>query len=151
MARAADRAEATVTAVNGRHGWTWVGAAALIAVLLIAVAVAMRSTPDSSDGSRAILFAAGLALAGSLGGWIVGRLRPTEPARAVAVGLAAVGLRLLPMLATLAWLQAAGGRPGEGGAVEWLVRFYLCLLATDVLLHMMEPGAGRRAGKSPQN
>lgn len=135
-----------------RHrAWTSIGAAALVAVLAAAVAVAIVRADGRPDRVPAILFAAAPCLVGSLGGWLVGRLQPAEPARAVATGLAAIGLRFFPVLATAAWLQSTGGTLREHGAVGWLVRFYLALLATDVLLHIIGPRRDRDGGVSSKN
>lgn len=135
----------------GHRAWTWIGAATLVAVLTAAVAAAVASAADRPGRTEAIMFAAGACLAGSLGGWLVGRLRPADPARAVAAGLAAVCLRFFPPLVAMAWLPAAGGRLHENGALHWVLVFYLALLATDVLLHMIGPRADQRGGARTQN
>jgi drug/metabolite transporter (DMT)-like permease len=137
---------------RARHrAWTWIGAAALVAVLAAAVAAAVASAEDQPGRRAAIMFAAGVCLAGSLGGWLVGRLRPAVPARAVATGLAAVCLRFFPPLVAMAWLPVAGGRLHENGALHWVLVFYLALLATDILLHMIGPRADQRGGARTQN
>ena len=127
-----------------RHAWTWIGAAALVAVVAIIATVALTTGDRRPGRVQAITLAAGICLTGSLGGWLVGRLGPTDPARNVATQLAAVCLRFFPALAALGWLQSAGGRLRESGAAEWLLVFYLSLLATDILLHMI----GARSGSS---
>ena len=120
-----------------RHAWTWIGAAALTVVVATVATVAIAMGDRDPGRLIAIAITAGISLAGSLGGWLVGRLATTDPARTVATGLAAVCLRFFPALAALAWLQSAGGRLREQGAAEWLLVFYLAVLATDILLHMI--------------
>lgn len=126
-------------------GWTLAGAATLVAVLAVATGVALAAEDWHPDRLRAIGFAAATCLVGGLGGWLAGRSGGPEPARAVAAGLAAVAVRIFPPLAALAWLQsAAGARLREQHAGGWLLVFYLALLATDILLHII----GSRGAKA---
>lgn len=128
------------------RAWTWFGAAALIGVVVAGFAAALAWTGFRADRVPAIAFAAGIALVGGLGGWLAGRQRTTEPARAVGANLAAVCLRFFPALAAVAWLHVAGGRLRENGATEWLLGFYLASLATDVLLNIIGLLGGRHGG-----
>jgi hypothetical protein len=138
-----------VTPAARRHAWTCIGAAALLVVVATIATVALVVRDRDPGRLQAIAITAGICLAGSLGGWIVGRLAFTDPGQAVAVGLAAVCLRFFPALAALAWLQSAGVRLREHGAAKWLLVFYLAVLATDILLHMIgarvAPGGGARS------
>jgi hypothetical protein len=133
------------------RSWTLAGAVILLAVLAVAVAGAL-ATGDATPGRRrAVCFAAGICLVTSLGAWLVGRATPADPARAVGLGMAAVGLRIFPLLVALGWLQVAGGSLRADGAGEWLLVFYLALLATDILLHMMGIRGRRNGGASSTN
>ena len=140
-----------MTPTSDRRAWTWVGAAALVAVVVSLASVALATGDRGPGRVQAITVAAGICLAGSLGGWLIGRFEPTDPARTVATGLAAVCLRFFPALAALAWLQSAGGRLREHGAAEWLVVFYLAVLATDILLHMIGARVAGGGGARPKN
>lgn len=140
-----------MTTAGNRRSWT-MGGAAVIVVVLTAVAGAALATGDASPGRRrAIGFAAGICLVTSLAGWLAGRAAPTNPARAVGLGLGAVGLRSFPLLMALGWLQVAGGDLRAAGAGEWLLFFYLVLLATDILLHIMGTRGRRNGGASSTN
>ncbi|MFM6132211.1 MAG: hypothetical protein ACKPBV_26405 [Sphaerospermopsis kisseleviana] len=139
-----------ITPDRGRS-WTLVGAATLVAVVLAVAAAAVLAGGRQPDRLQAIMFAAGICLAGGMGGWFAGRLRPADPAAAVGAGLAAVCLRFFPALAALAWLQTAGGRLREQGGGEWLLIFYLVVLATDILLHMIGLRSDRRGGARSTN
>lgn len=131
-----------MTAARRHRAWTLAGTAALSAVLAVAATIAWATGDGGPGRAKAIGVAAGISLAGSLGGWLAGRCRPAEPARAVSLGLAALGLRIFPALAGLVWIRSAGGELADAGAAEWLLIFYLALLATDVLLHIMGSGRG---------
>lgn len=129
------------TSSRRRSLWTAGGALILVAVLSLALTVSLAMGDSQPARQKAIGSMAGICLAGSLAAWFVARSSPTDPGRAVAAGLGAVLLRLFPPLATLGWLQAAGPEYREHGAAEWLLIFYLALLATDILLHIMESRA----------
>jgi len=129
--------------------WTVTGAAILCAVVAGGATAAVAAGDRGPDRVRAILFAALVCLVAGLGGWFTGRLRPASPAHAVGAGLAAVGLRFFPALLAVAWLQGAGGGLAEHGGGEWLLVFYLAVLATDILLHIM--GSRRDRGTAPEN
>lgn len=136
---------------SGRNTWTWIGATVLVAVVAT-VATGALSTGDRTPGrAQVIMVMAGICLAGSLGGWLIGRFEPTDPAQAVAMGLGVVCIRFLPGLAALAWLQSAGGRLREHGAAEWLLVFYLALLASDILLRIIGTRRDRGGGASRLN
>ena len=140
-----------MTPAARRHAWTRIGVAALVGVVAGIATMAVMTGERTPGRVQAIMLAAGICLTGSLGGWIVGRCAPTDPARTVAAGLAALCLRFFPALAALAWLQSAGGRLRENGAAEWLLVFYLAVLATDILLHMIGARGGRGGGATTKN
>jgi len=140
-----------VTPAQHRRSWTWAGVAILGAVLAAAVAVALAIGDDGPGRRRAIGFAAVICLVTSLGGWLAGRVAPANPARAVGLGIGAIGLRIFPLLVALGWLQTAGGSLREDGAGEWMLAFYLALLATDVLLHIIGPRGSQNGGASSTN
>ncbi len=133
------------------RAWTSIGAVTLVAVAAIAAAVALSAGELRPGRGAAIGLAAGVCLFGSLSGWIAGRWAPRNAALAVAAGLAAVCLRVFPPLAALAWIQAAGEKWRESGAAGWLLIFYLALLATDILLHIMGARADGRGSASAEN
>lgn len=134
-----------MTPAGRDRAWTWIGAVALVAVAAIVAAVIMATGQGQPGRLQAVAFAAGICLAGGLGGWFAGRLRPVEPALAVGAGLAAVSLRFFPALLAVGWLQVAGGGLAERGAAEWVLVFYLAVLATDILLHIMGTRRSRSA------
>lgn len=122
------------------------GLAALAAVLTAAVGgtLAAGARPDAAGAMAAIC---GLAAAA---GWIAPRWPSRSAAGAVSMGLAGTALRLLPPLATLAWLStdaATGLR--AAGAGDMLLFFYLTMLGSDIALTMaLSP---RVPGKRRQN
>lgn len=140
---------------------TSLGAATLLGVLCLLVGIAWTtwvgaaggdgSGQAAADRARALALVAAVCSASSLGGWFIARLGAADPALAVSRSLAAVVLRLLLPLALLGWLSAdperfpEAGRMRDAGAGGLLVAFYLSLLATDILLHIMwgPKGAGR--------
>jgi len=48
-----------------------------------------------------------------------------------------MALRIFLPLAAMGWLQAGGSGLREAGAGKFLLIFYLAVLATDILLHIM--------------
>lgn len=116
---------------------TLLGVAALLATAAGVAAAALAIGPDRQGWRGAVVFAAASCLPGALVAWIVTRLPIAAPAVAVAVPLAAITLRIMPPLAALAWLSAPQNGPVDAGAAPVLVAFYLALLATDILLHIM--------------
>lgn len=121
-------------------GWTVVGAAVLAGVLAVASGLAIAGGGQHPRSGEAVAFAAMICLVGALGGWTTARWPTANPAIGVAKGLGAVALRIFLPLAALGWLQSGGGELREAGADRLLLFFYLALLATDILLHIM----GRR-------
>ena len=144
---------------------TIAGFVVLCAVLgLLAAAAAtfwVQGGPADGSADRAAALRMVTAVCGtaSLGGWIVARLGAGDPALAVSRSLAAILLRLLLPLALLGWLSTPAGawpeadRMRQAGAVGLLVVFYLSLLATDILLHIMwgpkGPGGKPHERRSP--
>jgi hypothetical protein len=118
-------------------GWTLFGTAVLAAVLAGAAGLAIATGGETPRVGEAIAFAAMICLAGGVGGWVVARWPTTNPALGVAKGLGAVTLRIFLPLAALGWLQAGGSGLRDAGADRFVLIFYLALLATDILLHIM--------------
>jgi hypothetical protein len=123
------------------------GAGILLAVLaLVSAAAIAHGGPTRLGGAawlRAVAIVAGVCGVSSLGGWFVARLGAGGPALAVSGSLGGIALRLVLPLFLLGWLSAdpaaipAAGRLRAAGAGGLLVVFYLTLLATDILLHIM--------------
>ncbi len=118
-------------------GWTLVGTAILATVLLGATGAAIATAGDTPRAAEAIAFAATICLVGGIGGWVVARWPSRNPALGVAKGLAAVTLRIFLPLMALGWLQTGGTGLRAAGADRYVLIFYLALLATDILLHIM--------------
>ena len=116
---------------------TMLGVAVLLGTAAGVAAAALAVGPDRPGWRSAIAFAAAACLPGALVAWIVTRLPIAAPAVAVAAPLAAITLRIMPPLVALAWLSAPQNKPVEASAAPILVVFYLALLATDILLHIM--------------
>jgi hypothetical protein len=126
---------------------TLLGSLILLAVLAAVSAIALIHGGPGREGGpewlRAVAVVAGVCGVSSLGGWIVARLGAEGPALAVSGSLGGIALRLLLPLLLLGWLSVdpttapAAGRLREAGAGGLLVVFYLTLLATDILLHIM--------------
>ncbi|MGI9178869.1 MAG: hypothetical protein ACR2IT_13560 [Pirellulales bacterium] len=102
-------------------------------VILAAAVAAVACGPGDAGHRQAVLFAATVCLAGSLGAWLVGRQPATTPAGRVTSALAAMALRLFPALVALAWLQTGGAAIRAAGGGELLVFFYLAALAADLV------------------
>jgi len=118
-------------------GWTLFGTGVLATVLAVTAGLALVAGGGKPRVGEAIVFAATICLAGGVGGWVVARWPTGNPALGVSKGLAAVMLRIFLPLAALGWLQAGGGGLREAGAGGFVLIFYLALLATDILLHIM--------------
>lgn len=128
-------------------GKTVLGAVILVAVLtLLTVAAVAHGGPSRQGGAewrRAVALVAGVCGVSSLGGWFVARLGAGGPALAVSGSLGGIALRLVLPLLLLGWLSVDSTQAPEAqnlrsaGAGGLLVVFYLTLLATDILLHMM--------------
>jgi hypothetical protein len=92
--------------------------------------------------------AAAVAGGGGIAGWCLARQgRGRAPGLAVAGGLGATFVRLMPMLVALGWVMSRPEGVGPERADLLLVFFYLLMLATDILLNMMggpEPPPDRR-------
>lgn len=132
-------------------GKTVGGAIGLAAVLATAAGLAFWSVGPDPARRRAVALAAAAVGSGALAGWFVGRASRGRPAAtAVAGSLGVTVVRLTPPLITLAWLTTAGGEALKAaGAGEWVVVFYLLLLATDVLATIIggrKPGSRGGAG-----
>ena len=143
-----DQATADTANVQGSSGKkTLLGALILFAVLVLLAAAAIAHGGPTRQGGpewlRAVAVVAGVCSVSSLGGWFVARLGAGGPALAVSGSLGGIALRLLLPLLLLGWLSVdpttvpAAGRLREAGAGGLLVVFYLTLLATDILLHIM--------------
>jgi len=118
-------------------GWTLFGAGALAAVLATAAGLTMAGGADHPRKGEAVGFAAAVCLVGACGGWLIARWPISNPALGVAQGLGATALRIFLPLIALGWLLTDGSRLEEAGAAQFLLNFYLLLLATDILLHII--------------
>ncbi|MBM4022558.1 MAG: hypothetical protein FJ284_10045 [Planctomycetes bacterium] len=129
-----------------------VGAIVLLGVLAVAAAVGVLFLGGEAGHRRAVVFAAAVTGSGSIAGWLVARQARGQPAAvAVAGGLAATVVRMLPMLVALGWLVGQDEAPWARTAGGLLVAFHLILLVADMALHAMlgrEPG---RAPRAPEN
>jgi hypothetical protein len=124
-----------------------VGVATLLAVLAVAAAGCLAVLGSDADHLRAVAFAAAVAGGGAVTGWIVARQGRGGPAAvAVAGGLAATLVRMLPLLVALAWLVGRDQSSWAGAAGGLLVAFHLVLLVTDLVLNSV---ADRWVGRSP--
>lgn len=118
------------------------------AVIAIAGAAGVAWFMDHATPARrqAIMLAAAVCLAGNVTAALV-MLRPaTTPSVRVAASLAAIGLRLFPALAALAWLQSSGAKLRAAGGGELLLLFYLAAVAADLVWIIM---GERRGGRGP--
>lgn len=117
-----------------------------VPVLAVAAAAAAAWLVNHRDATRvsAIIFAAGVCLAGSMAAGCAGLVAGSTPSGRVASSLAAVTLRLLPALAALGWLQTSGGEIQRAGGGPLLLAFYLAALAADLLRIIMGSSRGGR-------
>jgi len=149
--------------MNGRGrgmGWMLGGGGVLVAVGAAGLATALVLGPPDAAYRGAATVAAGVCLGGSLGAWLLARLGDHVAATpssgkqglAVAMGLAAIALRLAPALVMLAWLQGGGAVGVPGGVGRVLLGLYLSLLATDIVLTIIgRPGSAAGRGASRAN
>jgi hypothetical protein len=133
-------------AVSG-HGvsghWTVTGVAVLLAVLGGVTILALGFGRDRPGWTTAVRFAATVVGVSSIGGWLLGRLPTRTAAGGVAVALAGTAARIMLPLATLGWLAAKNPSREEGFGAGVLVVFFLVLLATTLLLTMIEQWSSR--------
>jgi hypothetical protein len=129
-----ERSESTTP---GSGGLTPFGFAALLATAAATAAIATAWCSDRPGWPQSVGFAVAICLPGSLLAWAVARMPSADPARAVAASLAAILLRLVPPLVGLAWLSTEPRTTSTSERGGLLVVFYLALLATDIVLHMM--------------
>lgn len=123
------------------------GVAALLVVLAIAAGTCCAVLGSDPVHLRAIAFAAAVAGGAAVAGWIAGRQGRGGPAGvAVAGGLAATLVRMMPLLVALAWLTGRGDLPWAREAGGLLVVFHLALLAADIGLNAL---ADRRRAWAP--
>ncbi len=136
---------------------TLLGGAILVAVLAILVVSSLAFSPEKKDWEPTVAIVAAVCGTSSLGGWLVTRLGASYPALAVSGSLGGMALRLLMPLLLLGWLSVdpptspEAQRLREAGARGLLVVFYLTLLATDIVLHIIwgPKGPGRPLRRHP--
>lgn len=129
-----------------------VGVAVLLAMLAVAAAGSLAVLGSDANHARAVAFAAVVAGGGAVTGWIVARQGRGGPAAvAVAGGLAATLVRMLPLLVALAWLIGRDQASWEGVAGGLLVAFHLILLVADMVLNSLADRWGDRGSRSPEN
>ncbi|MFN9367233.1 MAG: hypothetical protein ACK6CT_00480 [Planctomycetia bacterium] len=122
------------------------------ATALVAGAGLLAGTAEKPGGGAALAFAAGVCLAGALGGWTLARWPVSIPSRRVAQGLGSTAVRLFGPLVALGWLQAAAPGLRQAGAGEWLLIFYLVLLAVDIFLTIIGgPQHRKNTGEISEN
>jgi hypothetical protein len=123
---------------SDRSRRTAFGIMAMLSAFGAAVAVAALWLGDRPGFLAALGFAAAFSLPSAILGWVLARRPVDGPAQAVAGPLAAVVVRILPPLAALGFLATQrGGGIRAAGAGPMIVGFYLVLLVTDILLHMI--------------
>lgn len=128
------------------------GAILVTATALVAGGAVLAGAADKPGGGTALAFAAVVCLAGALGGWTLARWPVSVPSRRVAQGLAGTAVRLFGPLVALGWLQAAAPGLRQAGAGEWLLIFYLVLLAVDIFLTIIGGSQERKnTGEIPKN
>lgn len=117
---------------------TVTGVAGLLATFGGAVAVAALWIGDRPGFPAALGFAILFTLPSCIAGWLLAQQKVSGAAKAVAGPLAAVAVRILPPLAALGLLTTERAAPLKAaGAGPMIVGFYLAMLATDILLHIM--------------
>lgn len=122
------------------------------ATALVAGAGLLAGTAEKPGGGAALAFAAVVCLAGALAGWLMARWPVSIPSRRVAQGLGGTAVRLFGPLIALGWLQAAAPELRKAGAGEWLLIFYLVLLAVDIFLNIIGRAQERKnTGEIPEN
>ncbi|GEM_PF-6835821 len=114
-------------------GGIWLPSGAVLAVSAAAW-VRVHGRPEEA---RAVAFAAAVCLLGTVASWMAMRPRAGSAAGLVVGPLVATALRLFPALAALGWLQTRGNELRAAGAGEWLVVFYLAMLAAEIARTMM--------------
>ena len=123
------------------------GAAMLLVVLAVAAAAALAVLGTDAVHLRAVAFAVAVTGGGAVAGWIAGRQGRGGPAGvAVAGGLAATLVRMMPLLVALAWLTGRDDLPWAREAGGLLVAFHLVLLVADMTLNSL---ADRRTDAAP--
>lgn len=128
-----------------------VGVATLLAVLAVAAAGCLAVLGSDADHVRAVAFAAAVAGGGAVTGWIVARQGRGGPAAvAVAGGLAATLVRMLPLLVALAWLVGRDQSSWAGTAGGLLVAFHLVLLVADMVLNSLADRWVGRGSQAPE-
>lgn len=129
-----------------------VGVAVLIAVVLVTAAGSLAVLGSDPDHLRAVAFAAAVAGGGAVTGWIVARQGRGGPAAvAVAGGLAATLVRMLPLLVALAWLIGRDQASWEGMAGGLLVAFHVVLLVADMMLNSLADRWMGVGSRDPEN
>jgi hypothetical protein len=129
-----------------------VGVGVLLAVLAAAVATCLVLLGSDADQRRAVGFAAAVAGGGAVAGWIVARQGRGGPAAvAVAGGLAATLVRMLPLLIALAWLVGRDQASWEATAGGLLVAFHLVLLGADMVLNSLADRWAAGAARNSEN
>ena len=127
------------------------GVAVLLAALAVAAAVALLLLGVDATHLRAVAFAAAVAGGGAVTGWIVARQGRGGPAAvAVAGGLAATLVRMLPLLVALAWLVGRDQSSWTGAAGGLLVAFHLVLLVADMVLNSLADRWVGRGSQTPE-
>ena len=137
--------------MNAAHRITLAGAVVLLATLAAAAAVALALLGVEASHLRAIAFAGAVAGGGAVAGWIVARQGRGGPAGlAVAGGLAATLVRMVPLLVALAWLVGRDQPSWEGLAAGLLVVFHGVLLLTDIGLNALVDRRSEQAAEPPE-
>lgn len=120
----------------------------LLAQCLVAAGFLLVKAPAGIPPAtrlKAVAAMSGMVAAAACGGWCLSqashRLSASQPALAVAGGLAASLMRLAAPLILLGWLQSGGAAdvlaaPLRQLLTETLITSYLVLLLVDILLHI---------------
>lgn len=129
------------------------GIAGLVATFSGSVAAAALWIGDRPGFLVALCFAMLFTLPSCLAGWLIAQPGGGRAVGSVARPLTAVVVRILPPLAALGLLTTERASPlRAAGAGAMIVGFYLAMLATDILLHIMmgrSHTVRRRAAASP--